>query len=544
MTHHSLRLSSMRGFSIIHALISLVIFASVTIGGLKWQRFNASVDKGRNIGQQYLTLNAAVNNYIVTYYQSLSKLNPKCSAMAFTTVDPATPSWAQNNPNQCTLTIAAGKTVANGFQPSPAELITLGLLPLSPPTPAFPAKSAGLLQIESPDIPTAALVYEYIPRAVTPSAISQPRLFINIEMVCVQRGSATNPNTGNAVPTAPGANGCDSATTTTALKTLIFNTQPYNANQSNYSFTFPALLGSVFNTLGDDAVSSGMVDVKLVNTNNALNGKNFRLTHPIQGGPSGILGLRGGYGASYAMQHSRVDGSNPPTADWSFGAHNLNDVNILNSTTLNASGNLTVGNTASVTNNLAAGSITSPTGTITNLSATGKMHLPTKILGNPCDPNTESIAFNALTQLLICQTPNNTWMTQTANTIDFSKFFQIQVRTDLRNASWTEYFIYDCTNMTEPQCLTNSGLWPDRGVIAYNNDTMNRKITLSSFPQKKRDYFPVIMTYHTGVYDKPEDYDQGVSIGTESMGGEDSWKFDIRYATGVFAVIRLYKINK
>jgi hypothetical protein len=52
------------------------------------------------------------------------------------------------------------------------------------------------------------------------------------------------------------------------------------------------------------------------------------------------------------------------------------------------------------------------------------------------------------------------------------------------------------------------------------------------------------MTYHTGVYDKPEDYDQGVSIGTESMGGEDSWKFDIRYATGVFTIIRLYKINK
>jgi hypothetical protein len=375
----------MRGFSIIHALISLVIFASVTIGGLKWQRFNASVDKGRNIGQQYLTLNAAVNNYIVTYYQALSKLNPKCSAMAFTTVDPATPSWAQNNPNQCTLTIAAGKTVANGFQPSPAELITLGLLPLSPPTPAFPAKSAGLLQIESPDLPTAALVYEYIPRAVTPSAISQPRLFINIEMVCVQRGSATNPNTGNAVPTAPGANGCDSATTTTALKTLIFNTQPYNANQSNYSFTFPALLGSVFNTLGDDAVSSGMVDVKLVNTNNALNGKNFQLTHPIKGGPSGILGLRGGYGASYAMQHSRVDGSNPPTADWDFGGHGIT-------------------------------------------SGLSKLKLPVQVLGTACDIK-EDIALDATANLLVCR--NSIWSTfSTANagTIDIREYLRLYVQ--------------------------------------------------------------------------------------------------------------------
>jgi hypothetical protein len=376
----------MRGYSIIHALISLIIFAGITVGGLQWQRFNASVDKGRNIGQQYLTLNAAVNNYMVTYYQALSVLSPQCSEMTFTTVDPATPSWAQSDPTKCALTIATGKVVANGLQPSPAELIMLGLLPASPSNPPNPPDLSGLLQIESPHLPISKKVYEYSTTATPPqSAYSQPRLFINIDMVCVQRGTATNPNTGTAVPTAPGVSGCDSATTTTALKSMIFNTQPYNNNQKNYLFTFSALLGSVFSTIGDDAVSSGMVDVKLVNTNNMLNGKNFQLTHPIKGGPSGILGLRGGYGASYAMQHSRVDGSNPPTADWSFGGHGIT-------------------------------------------SGLSKLKLPVQVLGTACDIK-EDIALDATANLLVCR--NSIWSTfSTANagTIDIREYLRLYVQ--------------------------------------------------------------------------------------------------------------------
>ena len=546
--HHSVQLTGMRGYSIIHALISLIIFASITVAGLKWQRFTASVDKGRTIGQQYLTLNAAVNNYIVTYYQALSVLNPRCSDMTFTITSPATPSWAQNNPNQCALTIATGKVVANGFQPSPAELIMLGLLPASPTNPSNPPDLSGLLQIESPHLPIAKIVYEYSPTAtLNPSALSQPRLFINIDMVCVQRGTATNPNSGTAVPTAPGVNGCDSTTTTTALRSVIFNTQPYSNNQTNYLFTFSSLLGSVFSTIGDDAVSSGLTDVKLVKSGNTMNGKNFQLTHPIKGGPSGILGLRGGYGASYAMQHSRVDGSNPPTADWSFGAHNLNDVNILNSTTLNASGNLTVGNTASVINNLAAGSITSPTGTITNLSATGKMHLPIKILGNACDPNTESIAVNSLTQLLLCQSPNNIWSTQTANsgTIDFSKYFILQMSADVNrptdNRMTNFYRLFDCVTKTEPLCSTTG--WIDSGVIAYNNDLNNHMILLSSMPQKVREYFPVVMGYRYNSRDGNNDRNIGLDIEKEGNLGDESWKFKVSYVNNADIVIRLYKIN-
>lgn len=381
--HHSVRLTGMRGYSIIHALISLIIFASITVAGLKWQRFTASVDKGRTIGQQYLTLNAAVNNYIVTYYQALSVLNPRCSDMTFTLTSPATPSWAQNNPNQCALTIATGKVVANGFQPSPAELIMLGLLPASPTNPPNPPDLSGLLQIESPHLPIAKMVYEYSPTAtLNPSALSQPRLFINIDMVCVQRGTATNPNSGTAVPTAPGVNGCDSTTTTTALRSMIFNTQPYSNNQTNYLFTFSSLLGSVFSTIGDDAVSSGLTDVKLVKSGNTMNGKNFQLTHPIQGGPSGILGLRGGYGASYAMQHSRVDGSNPPTADWSFGGHGIT-------------------------------------------SGLSKLKLPVQVLGTACDNIKEDIAVDGSPNfnLLICR--NNAWSTfssANAGTVDVREY--------------------------------------------------------------------------------------------------------------------------
>ena len=372
-------ISSMKGFSILHALVSMIIFASLTVAGLQWQRFTISVDKGRNLGQQYLTLNSAVNNYMVTYYQSLIALKPACSEMTFTTANPASPPSAARSSTDCRLTIATGKTVANGLQPSPAELITLGLLPAS-----ATILATNLLQIESPNLPTTPIVNEYITVGPINSGPSQPRLFINIEMVCLQRGSSNNPNTGNAVPTTPGPTGCPSSTTTTAFQSMIFNTQPYNNDKKSYAYTFPALLGSVFTTLGDDAVNSGMTDTTLVNSGNSMNGKNFQLTHPITGGPSGIMGLRGGYGASYTMQHSRVDGSNPPTADWSFGGHGVSDIS--------------------------------------------KLKLPVKVLGNPCDLK-EDIALDAQANLLICR--NSIWSSfSTANsgTLDISEYISLYVQ--------------------------------------------------------------------------------------------------------------------
>lgn len=405
MKHHqALTLSRMRGFSIVHALISLFIFASITLAGINWQRFTSNVDIGRNLGQQYLTLNAAVNNYMVTHYQSLIKLKPACSEMTFTTTNPATaPSTERVNAN-CALTIASGKTVANGFQPSVVELINLGFLPESPHNPPIPSSESNLLQIESPHIPTTKIVYEYMPSVPsTHSGASQSRLFINIEMICLQRGSATNPNTGAAVPTTPNSSGCSSATTTTAFKSLIFNTQPYN--QQPYSYTFPALLSSTFTTIGDDAVNSGMTDVKLVNSGSTLNGKNFQIANPITGGPSGIMGVRGGYGASYTMQHSRVDGSNPPTADWSFGGHGVSDIS--------------------------------------------KLKLPVKVLGNPCDLK-EDIALDAQANLLICR--NSIWSSfSTANsgTLDISEYISLYVQflpegaSNLTSITQRHYINYD-----------------------------------------------------------------------------------------------------
>ena len=397
-------ISSMKGFSILHALVSMIIFASLTVAGLQWQRFTISVDKGRNLGQQYLTLNSAVNNYMVTYYQSLIALKPACSEMTFTTTNPASPPSAARSSTDCRLTIATGKTVANGLQPSPAELITLGLLPAS-----ATILATNLLQIESPNLPTASIVNEYITVGPINSGPSQPRLFINIEMVCLQRGSSNNPNTGNAVPTTPGPTGCPSSTTTTAFQSMIFNTQPYNNNLQSYAYTFPALLGSVFTTLGDDAVNSGMTDTKLVNSGNSMNGKNFQLTHPITGGPSGIMGLRGGYGASYTMQHSRVDGSNPPTADWSFGGHGVSDIS--------------------------------------------KLKLPVKVIGNSCDAK-EDIALDAQAKLLVCK--NSIWSTSFASpvsgSVDFSEYHIYDINAYPTASPSNSIKLYKCNATTTISC--------------------------------------------------------------------------------------------
>lgn len=494
---HQLQQSNIEGFTIIHALISLFIFASITLATINWQRFTSNVDIGRNLGQQYLTINAAVNNYMVTYYQSLAALKPACSEMSFTTTNPASAPTTERANADCSITIAAGRTIANGLQPSPAELITLGLLPASPTV-----TSTNLLQIESPNLATTQIVYEYMPTQVpTRSGPSQPRLFINIEMVCLQRGSSNNPNNGTAIPTSPEAAGCPSATTTTALKSLIFNTQPYNNHLKSYSYTFPALLGSAFTTMGDDAVTSGITDVQLLNSGSALNGKNFQLTNPIIGGPSGIMGLRGGYGASYAMQHSRVDGTNPPTGDWDFGKHKV---------------------------------------TADTIDATFRLKIAHRIVGEVCHPDLESVGIATNGDLLVCK--NGSWSKQIASgTVDFSRRYEVGFGYGTNNgvdnkALWAK----DC--YTHPGSCTN--IAPDTGIIpqkdCINNTTTNTCSLYVALPFNQ--FIPVVQqikSFNPTSAD-PENKDSGFSFIVDGNSG--NYRVEINYILAEYIRVFFYPI--
>jgi type II secretory pathway pseudopilin PulG len=492
-----------QGFSLLQALVSLIIFASITVAGLKWQSFTNSIDKGRNLGQQYLTLNAALNNYMVTYYQSLIKLKPICSEMSFTTTDPASAPSTDRNNTDCKLTIAAGKTVANGLQPNPAELITLGFLPAS-----ATVQSTNLLQIESPNLPTAKHVYEYIPTGTTHSGLSQPRLFINIEMVCVQRGSASNTNTGNAMPTKPDPiQGCVSNTTTTALTSLIFNTQPYNNDKKSYASNFPALLGTVFSTMGDDAVSSGITDVQLINSGSTLNGKNFQLNHPINGGPSGIMGLRGGYGASYTMQHSRVDGSNPPTADWGFGGYGIT-------------------------------------------SGLSKLKLPLQTLGAVCDGKKEDISLDKNATVLTCK--NNMWSkssSDNAGTMDVREYILITM-TNLKPSA----FRPGDASVNISQCVYGTCTYlpiPMDGLFINSSYAGSSCVTLYTIISAWWWHYQSFEGYQDKVFVSAPDFTNLASTRYDAnTGDENSFQYKVRICTGnqgddLFSgFLKFYKINQ
>ena len=368
---NSNRISSMRGFTLIEVAIASTIAMSTVIFGLYWMKFNAYVDQGRSVGQQYITLNDAVNNYIVTHSKQLAAINPACSETTFAVGTPGAFSGARQAAT-CGLTIAAGKNVANALQPTASELITLGFLPPSPPLP----NQNGLRQIEVPNIKYGQTSGGYIVQAGT-SGPTPFRLFINIETICLQKGTATNPNTNPAASMTPEASGCPT-TTTTAFKSLIFNTQLYADNGAGNNFNSSALFASVMEKIGNDALSSGLISSAAINLGD-LYGKNFFIPNPISytsairpGNirPGAIIAIRGGYGAAYAMQHSRTDGSNPPTANWDFGAYEINNVNI----------------------------------DATNIKVNEKLKFSkTRIVGDGCDMQTESIAVDADNNSLTCK---------------------------------------------------------------------------------------------------------------------------------------------
>jgi len=467
MHRHSTRIYYMQGFSLLEVLIASTIAMSTVIFGIYWLKFNAYIDQGRSVGQQYITLNDAVNNYLVTHSQALARINTACSETTFALVRPLRMSEQRQSVN-CTLSVAQGKTVANAFQPTASELFNLGFLPKSP------AHASGYLQIEIPNTKHDNFSGLYVTEAdpdfpngnekeIYPATAF--RLFINIELTCLQRGTANTPNTSPAPSSAPAPEGCPSDTTT-AFKSLIFNTQRYVEKSKGNNFGSPALFASIVEKIGSDALSSGL-NVTNVTNLGELFGKNFTIINPIRVvdttlipntnvGLGGIVAMRGGYGASYAMQHSRTDGSNPPTADWDFGAYSLNNLN----------------------------KITSTSGQIDTLSTKSAMNIPSKVTGNSCNPSTESIATaqdaDQRTDLLVCK--NGFWTKiSTSGTVDFTKYKEF-------NFTASTAQIFDC-----PILNTCTPIKPDP-TVSTNQTNHTRTLTTS---MATKSYFPVVMHYES-----------------------------------------------
>lgn len=392
---------SMQGFSLLETMIALTLLAIVTVYTLHWQSIAANTDKGRNLAQKYLTLNDAVNNYMVTHSQALNALSPVCSETTFSydpmgLFDTAKGKSTARLAVNCNLVVSQGLTVVNGLQPTIDELVALGF---------HPKQSSYGLPLQAINAVKEANADGSAPNAF--SAFTPARFFINIAQVCLQRGTITKPNQIATAPTTPGPTGCP-ATATTALTSLIFNTQPYDFKKES-NFAYASLIGSAISKMGPDASHSDYLDSNYTQYQGELVSKPLTTTpNPIRYvspktgvnvGLNSIIALRGGYGAAYANQHSRIDGSNIPTADWSFGGHNVADVK-----------DMTVLNMLQ-----------------TDALKANKFKLASRLVDTPCDVNQEGVA-NQGDAVLICK--QGIWKNLLSGTVNANEYYEISFSDD------------------------------------------------------------------------------------------------------------------
>lgn len=370
-----------QGYILMEVMVAMFIFASMATYALYAQNMESKAEQGRLLGQQYLAINKAVGNYMVTHYAALEKLPVGCSQTSFAV---GTAPWRDTSLD-CGLPITTTVSIANGMQPTVLELIAAGFLEK--------ARVGGGSSVGVPTLPMDSTVQE-VGFSTGVAATSVARLFINIDRVCL--ATHTTPPGSASLSQVPGASGCP-ALTTTSLTSLIFNTQPYTFS-TQASFGFANRMGSLWSEIGADAAMSNMT------TGGELKGANFQITNPVRKsatntGVGGIVVVRNGYGAAYANNHARVDGSNPPTADWSFANNNINDVTKLTVKTVDAQ---TV---------------------VAKLVDAEVLKLGDRTEGDACDATKENVSFGAGT-ILMCTASKWTPLSAkgTVNGLDYYEF--------------------------------------------------------------------------------------------------------------------------
>lgn len=490
---------SMRGFSLLETMITLTILASVTMYTLHWQSIAANTDKGRNLAQQYLTLNDAVNNYMVTHSQALNALSSVCSETTFSydptqRFDTAKGKSTARLAVNCNLVVSQGLTVVNGLQPTIDELVALGFHPKQ--------SSYGPL-LQTINVVKEANVNGSAPNSF--SVFTPARFFINIAQVCLQRGTITKPNQIATTPTTPGPTGCP-ATATTAFTSLIFNTQPYDFKKES-KFAYASLIGSAISKMGPDASHSDYLDSNYTQYKGELISKPLtttpnpiRYVYPKTGvnvGLNSIIALRGGYGAAYANQHSRLDGSNIPTADWSFGGHNVADIK-----------DLTVLNMLQ-----------------TDALKTNKLKLASRVVDTPCDVNQDGLANQGDT-VLICK--RDIWKNLLSGTVNANEYYEVSF-----------------TDAPTQSALLNATYCKDGACTAPTNigTLSGSAIKIISTQLKKSDWLPVIQGFSQSNNDAtlPSKLGVWIDVATNST-HQISFNYQDRKDLAKLQ-IRFYRIN-
>lgn len=297
--------AAQRGFTLIELSIVLVLMGMAITTFIVLQAQQTADNRSRAVAQTYTRMNKAVGGYLQTYYRQLITLPPECSRIYWAAnsgtgrIKPSYTGCSQSlqlNGGPVTL-------VANALQPTPKELASLGFLDGGS---AFVDSLP--LQVLSAASPTLAFTTgSWLVGEGGSGLVLPERFMVLIEFMCINGGTVSVFNTTGA---------CTSGTLD--LRSLVFNSQPYNVQAADPS---SQVLYRALDMLGTDGYLSGPGPGTNTPTQDtgelrAVKGAaEPTLTNPTRlvlgnAGAPFILAMRNGYGS----------------ADWSLFKKQLDDL--------------------------------------------------------------------------------------------------------------------------------------------------------------------------------------------------------------------------
>lgn len=328
-------------------MVAGVVAVGVITALLSGMALHQRIAFGQAVGERMAELNQGIAAYLRLYGEQIRRIDPTCgriSLAAFAAV-PILPA------QQCSLTVAgpAPATVANAYQPTVAELASLGLV-----------RGSDALQLPH--------AIDEVKDGRT-NAVSPARLAISIrcvdEALCGPDGDQKSGQNGSqdGTPAKPRA---------AVLESLIFNTQPYypagrplpmgaGAQLSAATLAIGAhgLLAQLGGSAADSAMLIGMQGITMPNPVggiNAIGGTPGILAAYSSwtsagdaDGTSGGSGAGGGGACGPEGTATCRDGSAPPTARWDFNNQDLGNVRDLDvARNVSVAGNVGVAGTIDV----------------------------------------------------------------------------------------------------------------------------------------------------------------------------------------------------
>jgi prepilin-type N-terminal cleavage/methylation domain-containing protein len=360
------------GFTLIELTVVVAILSALVVSLTMGMNVYYKRMQTQLVGKQYQLVNAAVGDYLGVHYQALSALPADCGQIALAK-DTSLADADSISAGLCSLSLPiAGRTVtvANGMQPSLAELKDLRLLDR--------ATNTSLM------LPSLEVVATSV-SGVASSTLAARSLAVQITKTC---------------PT----ESCDAGV---QLSSLVFNTQPYVFGGDNLRRFGFDLVDELLIAAGADAAFSHPV-AEGVSSELHASQDLYVINNPIRDhgttrssalGLPGILAVRNGFGSSTLAQFARRDGTSKVTGRWDFDGNP-----IIGLSSLSASG---VSSVTSSTNSLAVnGTAQVQSLQAQNISAL-KLKLPVAVADAECNPTLESMGLSSAQQLMVCDA--NKW---------------------------------------------------------------------------------------------------------------------------------------